>query len=107
VHLYLFGGQPAAAEETWVVSYQVAPDGAGRLVKQVTEARRFERLDDALAHSASLGQTPHAVVGRDPMRPCVPLPRREGFLLAYETNDAERTAFGRPSVRIFERDAPP
>jgi dolichyl-diphosphooligosaccharide--protein glycosyltransferase len=107
VHLYLFGGQPAAAAETWVLSYKIGPDRAGRLVKEITEARRFERLEEALAHSASLGKTPHAVVGRDPTRPCVPLGRRAGFRLAYETNDAERGPFGRPSVRIFERDALP
>lgn len=106
VHLYLFGGRATQSQESWVISYKGSRDSSGRNVKEVVDARRFERAEDALAHSAALAGVPHAVVGRDPTRPCLPLPRRAGFRLAYETNDADRSPFGRPSVRIFALDPP-
>ena len=101
VHLYLYEGRAVAAEETWVLPYELRDTGDGRRIAEVSGARAFPGLAQAEAYRASL-PGPALIAGRDPLRTCVPLAARPRFRLDYESEDRDLGLAGRPRVRVFE-----
>lgn len=101
--LYLFGGRSVEPRDsTWVVTYRVSSRADGTAVKEIVASRAFALYSEAVAHLQHLGRGPHAIVGRDPMRSCVPLEGLDGFSLLYESADGPARPSSLASIRLFE-----
>jgi len=103
IRMLLGGGGPAAGDASWAIAWEERPGPEGEPIKVVTAARRFPGWEEARAFldSRPAGER-WRPAGRDPRRPCVPLPALEGLARVYPS---ARTA-GLPPVIVFERRPP-
>lgn len=103
VHLYVYAGRAVAARDVSVVTLEPGPTGEIR----IAASKSLPDHAAAEAYRLSLGPGHHILASRDPLQSCIDLPARDGFRLAFESDDAQTTALGRPSVRVFSLDPRP
>ncbi|MGE3275031.1 MAG: STT3 domain-containing protein [Vicinamibacterales bacterium] len=104
--LAVHGGRAAPSDgECAVVTWQVVTPDDGDPFREVTDVRRFASPAAAGAHAATLGDTPHVVVGLDPWRSPFPVQAVRGVRQVHAVNSPD-SPDAAPWVRIFEVEAP-
>jgi dolichyl-diphosphooligosaccharide--protein glycosyltransferase len=89
VRLSRFGTDAVVPDNsTWVVSYADVTRSEGVSEREITNAVRFARYEEAESYRRTLGGNRHLIAGLDPARTCVPLPATYIFEMAREESDA-------------------
>jgi len=96
----LGGGAGVPRESTSVVTWIDATNKDGSTSHVATGLRDFDTYEAAETYLASLGGGQHRIVGRNPMRPPVPVAALHSLRVAFRTPAAG--SFGYGAAQVFE-----
>jgi dolichyl-diphosphooligosaccharide--protein glycosyltransferase len=102
--LYLFDGQPQTpAGSTWVIQYSQETQGVQKR-KRLNWSKRFSTYEEAQEYVREHPAPNLVIGGLNPVQSCVPVPKLNGYRLAYTSQTPPRVPSGAPlqAVKIFE-----